>query len=120
MQLHLHIRVVNGVHHSEVGLATYPGSEPLTPCEREALSRFGEPVVDCGGDFTEFQLPTNSLRFPSQFPVKAVFAEEDYPEGAANAHAVTFRDVIESRLIAARNALLERVPGTLGTDIKTV
>lgn len=65
--------VLGNARHVQVGVDTAPGS--ITENERRALQQLGEPLVECGGDFTSptFTLPSNQLRFPSQFPVKQIF-----------------------------------------------
>lgn len=116
MELNCDVRLTGGVYHVEIGLGSVA---PLSPVEQEALQRFGEPVVECGGTFGEgdssFTLPAVQRRLPSQFPVKQMFSLADFED--ANARAVLFRDTMITRLTAVRTALLARDPGYTGHSV---
>jgi len=111
------IRLVNNAYHVEVNLA----DEGLTPVEKEVIAQYGEPVIAAGGTFNDgvslsYDLNANDRKFPSQFPVKAIFSRADYPSDA-NARAVLFRDQIRSRIDTAITALRNNSAGTVGKDI---
>lgn len=122
MQIEVYIRPLNNLFEVQIGLAGTP-EEALTPVEREAFRNFGEPVVDCGGEFDDgdglvFNLPTDERRFPSQFPVKQLFSLEDNAD--ANDRAVLYRTTIEQRLVTARDEQTDKVTGTSGRFVNTL
>jgi hypothetical protein len=121
MQIESTNYLVDGRYEVQIGLAK-PLDTALTPVEKQAFDTFGEPVVDCGGTFTTegltFTLPTDQRWFPSQFPVKQVFALADHSD--ANARAQLFRSTIQTRLVAARDAQIALSPGTTGRTVSTL
>ena len=105
MEIESHIRLVNNAYSSEIDLA----DGGLTPVEAEAISHYGEPVIEAGGLFDDggglsYTLAADDRKFPSQFPVKAIFSNADFPTDA-NDRAVLYRDEIIIRLDAAVTAL---------------
>lgn len=120
MELERSIRLVNNAYHAEVNLAR----DGLTPVEAEAVSNYGEPTIEAGGTFDDgvdltYDLPADDRRFPSQFPVKAVFSRSDYPDDA-NARAVLWYNTIRDRIEAAVEALRAIPSGTTGRDISNI
>jgi hypothetical protein len=117
MEIDVRIDLINNVYHVQVGLTDSASGKPLTPVEAEAFQRFGEPLVQIGGTFTagelSFTLPADARRLPSQFPVKQAFSLDDYPDDAGD-RATAFRNTMETRLIAARDAALAETPGVTG------
>jgi len=122
------ITLVAGVYTASVGLET--GRESLSGRERDVISQFGEPLVECGGDFTsldpvaDFELPARSLRFPSQFPARQTFsiadgagATEQDKATDANNSAIVYNETIKARVEAAIDALLLLTPGTLRQQV---
>jgi len=111
------IRLVSGSYHVEVDLA----EDGLTPVEAEVISQHGEPVITAGGLFDDeislsYTLADDDRKFPSQFPVKAIFSLADFPSDA-NDRAVLFRDEIRDRIDIAITALRALTAGTVGKDI---
>jgi hypothetical protein len=119
MKLATEIYEINGSFHVEVGVTDV---NPFTPAEAEALKNFGEPAVNCGGavtaDEVTITLPPNFRRFPSQFPVKAIFAVADNVHAADLATA--FRVMIETLLTNARNTLIAGSSAGVGTWVTSV
>lgn len=91
----------------------------LTGREKDAIAMFGEPTIACGGEFTTegltFTLPANSLRFPSQFPLRSRFSGDD-----AAASATLFRTTMIQRIQTGMAAQVAQVPGTTGRWVETV
>lgn len=122
MQIEVYIRPLNNLFEVQIGLAGTP-EEGLTPVEREAFRNFGEPLIECGGDFDDgdgltFSLPSDARRFPSQFPVKQLFSLSD--EADANDRAVLYRTTIETRLVTARDAQTQKITGVSGRFITSL
>lgn len=120
MRLVTNIVLTDGAYHASVDLTP----QGLSPVEEEALSHFGEPIIQCGGEFTDgdaltFTLPENHKRFPSQFPVKKRFAIEDFPDDAADM-ALLWRDTIKARIAAAVTAKRNTSAGTTGEEISVI
>lgn len=122
MKLEDKIRLQNNVFTVEIGLAEVP--ESLTPQEKDSISRFGEMEIAVGGNIVEddpeitFTLPVENRLFPSQFPIKKQFSRDDHAD--ANDRAVAYRNIIKTRIVAARDAHLELSPGVIGTNITEV
>lgn len=129
MTLEKSISLINDIYWVQIGLPpriAYPA--PFTPQEKNRLAQYGEPVIECGGEFIAvispedaFDLPANDLVFPSQFPVKQQFAIADYEDAdQALLYATAFRNTIVTRITDAMEALVENVPGAIGTSIDTI
>ena len=120
MEIDVRIDLVNRVYHVQVGLTGAPGT-PLTPAESDAFLKFGEPQVQIGGTFTQgeltFDLPADARALPSQFPIKQSFSLDDNED--AGARATLFRNTMETRLVAARDAKLALSPGVTGHFVTT-
>jgi len=120
MEIEVRIDLINRSYRVQVGLTGAPGT-PLSPVEYQAIQRFGEPVVQLGGTFTAggltFTLPAATARFPSQFPVNQIFSLDDFADAAAR--ATLFRNTMESRIVAARDAVVSASPGVTGHFITT-
>lgn len=122
MKLSITSRQIANVYHAEVSLAERDG---LTPVEIEAISNKGEPLVSCGGviegdNNLEFTLDTDDRYFPSQFPVKQKFSEDDYEN--AHARSVAWIDAIKSRVqsgVTEKRLLTVYPSGTEIVDIPT-
>jgi len=125
MTIEKSILLINDVYQVQIGLppvSAYPN--PFTPQERNRLAQYGEPVIACGGTFVvpspseTFVLPDNDLVFPSQFPLKQLFAIDDY--GNALACATYFQTTIVTRITAAITDIVDNTPGVIGTTIQTI
>jgi cation transport regulator ChaB len=94
------ISLLNKTFHVQIGLDLRE-EDALTPLEKDAIKQNGDPIVECGGDFSDptFTLPSKELRFPSQFPVVQLFNTDDYEdaEDRANSYAGT----VTARIVAA-------------------
>lgn len=104
----------------------------LSPQEQELVNQFGEPVVETGGTISgsatrpgeqnptavSFVLATGPRQLPSEFPVKKLFSLED--NDTADLMAVVYRTTLESRLSAARSALVARAPNFVGETVTTL
>lgn len=123
MEIATQLRLVNDSYNVSVGLAADPGATPLTPAEVQAFQEFGDQVVECGGTIGSgegaFTLPTNPLRFPSQFPVIQTFSVADLTLSGAQAQAAAWRTQIQTLIIAARDALMSRSVGSTGRTLTT-
>ena len=128
MEIESFIDLANGAFVVQLGLTSGPAAKPLTAVEREIWTNFGEPLVECGGDFkdpnnietTLYSLPLDSRRLPSQFPVKNTFDTAD--NANAKLWATVYRDTMITRIEAARNTqlgLAVAVPGHMITTITT-
>lgn len=98
MRLEITRNLVQRRYHVEIRV---PASGAFTPVEQEALRRVGEPVISCGGEFTDgdaitFTLGTNDRKFPSSFPVKQVFSLID--DENAGDHAQVWETVMKERI----------------------
>lgn len=130
MEIKSTIRLTNNLYQAEVSL----GENGLTPVETEAITFFGQPSIECGGEFgvtgttgatgtnTYFTLPANAKLFPSNFPVKQSFSLLDYPVGTtappnAAVRADLWRDTIVSRLTAG---MQEKRGEAASSDIGTI
>lgn len=96
----------------------------LSLAEQEAISQFGEPVIDCGGSFDDqagltYTLATNEKLFPSQFPVKELFSTEDFPSDAS-ARADLWKSTVIARLTSAVQTLRTNSVGALGYDVQNI
>ena len=116
MEIISNIRLVSNTYEVEIDLA----QGGLTPVEAEAIRQFGEPVTETGGEFDngsglEFELPEADRKFPSQFPVKAVFSLAD--NANANARAILFKDTIIQRLTTSVIDIRELSAGITGREI---
>ncbi len=114
------IDLIDNAYHVQIGPDSIPDAIP--PAETQALIRFGEPIIECGGDFdagggVTFTLPANQKRFSSQFPVKEIFSRDS--DANANAKAVYWRDTMATRIRAGVAAKVALVPGTVGTTVTT-
>ena len=86
MEIRSTIRLTNNLYQAEIAL----GENGLTPVENEALAQFGQPSIECGGEFgttgttgatgtnTYFTLPSNAKLFPANFPIKESFSLLDF------------------------------------------
>jgi hypothetical protein len=130
MEIRSTIRLTNNLYQAEIAL----GENGLTPVEVEVLSQFGQPSIDCGGEFgttgttgatgtnTYFTLPANAKLFPANFPVKESFSLLDFPVGAtsppnAAQRADVWRDEIVSRITTG---VQEKRAESVSTDIGTI
>ena len=124
MELLSRISLISGVYHVQVGINDGPDAKPLTPVELEAIAAMGEPIVECGGTFTQidpaitYTLPGDSRSLPSGFPIKQLFAIADFNN--AGARAVLFRNTIETRMTAARDAVTAASQGVTGQTVTIV
>jgi hypothetical protein len=134
MEIKSTIRLTNNLYQAEISL----GENGLTPVETEAITYFGQPSVDCGGEFgatgttgatgtnTYFTLPANSKFFPSNFPVKQSFSLLDYPVGTtlppnAAQRVDIWRDEVVSRLaLAMQNKRGEASSSDIGTTVQNI
>jgi hypothetical protein len=134
MEIKSTIRLTNNLYQAEIAL----GDNGLTPVENEALSRFGQPSIDCGGDFgvtgttgatgtnTYFTLAANAKLFPANFPVKESFSLLDFPVGStsppnAAQRADIWRDTVVSRITAGVQAKRdESASADIGTIVQNI
>jgi len=124
-ELHLEttIRLVNGSYHVETGLAA-GDPQALSPAARANLAEFGEWLVNAGDEtFTSgaatIALPSDPRRFPSQFPVKKIFAVADLGAAPAAAIAALYRTFIEAAIVDAKDTALNLTPSA-GRWVSTV
>lgn len=122
MKLAITSRQIDNVYHVEVALAERDG---LSPVEAEAIDTKGEPLVDCGGLIEgegdlEFTLDSDDRYFPSQFPVKQKFSEDDYEN--AYERSVAWSNAIKTRIqngVTSKRALTVRPAGMEIVDLPT-
>lgn len=122
MQTRSIIQLVDNVYTAEVALDT----NGLTPVEKDVITKYGEPTISCGGEFTDgvdltYTLATNDKKFPSQFPVKQSFSRVDYPDDAydrADLWIETLKTKIDTAVTALR-AIPETLVGTTVSNIDT-
>lgn len=118
MTLQDSITLVNGVYAVCIALDGTP-EQSLTAAEREALVRFGDLVLDCGGTIPveggSYELPNDTRRIPSQLPLRKNFVLADHED--ANARAVAYRDEMFSRITTELETLLALPVGTIGRRI---
>jgi hypothetical protein len=128
MEIESFIDLVNGAYVTQIGLTTGTSAKPLSALEQEIWADFGEPLIECGGDFldpddsevTLYSLPLDSRRLPSQFPVKKTFDTSD--SANAKVRATVYRDTLIARIETARNThlgLATSVPGHTITTVNT-
>jgi hypothetical protein len=134
MEIRSTIRLTNNLYQAEIAL----GDNGLTPVEVEVLSQFGQPSIDCGGEFgvtgttgatgtnTYFTLPANAKLFPANFPVKESFSLLDFPVGStsppnAAQRADVWRDEIVSRITTGvQSKRAESVSADIGTTVQNI
>jgi hypothetical protein len=134
MEIRSTIRLTNNLYQAEISL----GENGLTPVENEALSRFGQPSIDCGGAFgttgttgatgtnTYFTLPANAKLFPANFPVKESFSLLDFPVGTtappnAAQRADLWRDTVVSRITSGvQDKRAESASSDIGTIVQNI
>jgi hypothetical protein len=134
MEIRSTIRLTNNLYQAEIAL----GDNGLTPVENEALSRFGQPSIECGGSFgvtgttgatgtnTYFTLPANARLFPANFPIKESFSLLDFPVGTtappnAAVRADTWRDTIVSRIsTGVQDKRAEAASADIGTTVQNI
>jgi hypothetical protein len=106
--------------------------EELSAAEQEGVEKFGEPLVETGGEFVgtivppqeneaitvSFTLPTEPRRMPSQFPVQQTFDRRDLSD--AGVVAKVWADEIESRLYDSREQVLLEKQRFVGKNISTI
>ena len=95
------------------------GSDVFTPIEQDAVSRFGEPLIECGGTFTldalNYTLDSLTRYFPSQFPVRQRFSIADH--GDAYDRATLWKTTILTRIVTAITTLRGNTITQLGTEV---
>ena len=134
MEIKSTIRLTNSLYQAELSL----GENGLTPIETEALAQFGQPSIDCGGEFgvtgttgatgtnTYFTLPANAKLFPANFPIKESFSLLDYPVGTtappnAAQRADLWRDAVVVRITAGvQEKRAESVSSDIGTIVQNI
>jgi len=95
------------------------GADVFTPIEQDAVSRFGEPLIECGGTFTldalNYTLDSLTRYFPSQFPIRQRFSIADN----ANAYdrATLWKNTILTRIVSAITTLRGNNITQLGTEV---
>lgn len=119
MQIVTSISLTNNVYSVDVSLE----AGGFTPIEADAISRFGEPLVSCGGSFTDggdltYVLDDNDKYFPSGFPVRQRFSLDDNAD--AYARTTVWRDTMKTRITAAVTALRALDIDALGKEISIV
>jgi len=134
MEIRSTIRLTNNLYQAEISL----GENGLTPVENEALTRFGQPSIECGGAFgttgttgatgtnTYFTLPANAKLFPANFPIKESFSLLDFPVGTtappnAAQRADLWRDTIVSRITTGvQEKRAESASSDIGTIVQNI
>ena len=134
MEIRSTIRLTNNLYQAEISL----GENGLTPVENEALSRFGQPSIECGSSFgvtgttgatgtnTYFTLPVNARFFPANFPIKESFSLLDFPVGTtappnAAKRADTWRDTIVARITTGvQEKRAEAASADIGTTVQNI
>lgn len=134
MEIKSTIRLTNNLYQAEVML----GDNGLTPVESEVISYFGQPSIECGGEFgttgttgatgtnTYFELAANSKLFPANFPVKQSFSLLDFPVGTtappnAAQRVDLWRDTVVSRITTAMQAKrAEAASSDIGTIVQNI
>ena len=103
MQLLINTDLDRGIYSVDISLAP----NGFTPVELEAIQKFGEPLITCGGTFSQegltYTLPTNDKYFPSQFPVKQRFSLSDFED--AYTRAILWKDTVKT---AISNAVINK------------
>lgn len=128
MTIYTSIQLINDQYRVQVGpQAIIAGKSPFTAAELDVLARFGEPTVECGGEFDNeeggddaitFELADDDRSFPSQFPVVKFFDLNDDED--ANEKAVFYRDTIKDRIEEAMSELRTEEFGTIGEEISNI
>lgn len=104
----------------------------LSPIEQELIKQFGEPVVAIGGTIAgsatipgqgsptavSFTIPAEDRTIPTEFPFKKIFSLDDTPN--AGVQASVYRSTIETRIAAARTALIAKSPHFVGETVTTL
>ena len=115
MKLSIYTHQANNLFHVEISLPTYG----LTPVEAEAVAKLGEPVIECGGEFSteglDFELDSNERYFPSQFPVKQIFSGQDYEN--AYDRAILWKNIMKDRIQEAITELRFTTIHSTGQEI---
>ena len=105
----------------EAYLALHPVG--LNSHESEVFSKYGEPVVECGGIVVDktldvaFKTRPDNRAFPSQFPLRRLFP---FLDPRANDNAIAFLATVTRRLEQARDQLLETHPTTIREDVMEI
>lgn len=102
-----------------------------TAAEEELFQKFGEPLVETGGEFSgnvtrpgespesvSFTLPTSQYRIFLDFPVVQVFDLGDDPD--SDLYAKLFANTILDRITAARDSVLAQAAPFVGRNIVTI
>jgi hypothetical protein len=115
MKLREQISIVGGQYKARIEVSE------LTASETNAISRFGDLVVNLGGDFTSdtdtdvvFSLPSEERFFPSQFPVQKVF---DAADSDAAEKADTWIETVVDRLLTARDEAIDKDASAIRDEI---
>ena len=124
MEIETRLDIINDNYRAQIGITTGPGSKGLSPLEAQGFQMFGDQVVECGGVITlndssglTFTLPTNPLRFPSQFPVIQTFSVVDLTLATAQLHASSWLTQVQNLMVAAKNYVTTQSTGYLGHTI---
>lgn len=117
MQITNNIRLVDNIYHVEIDL------HELTLSEQEAINKFGEPLIECGGNFDDlggltFDLDSDIRKFPSEFPCKYSWDRGDYEDAADRADL--WRDTILDRLDTAVTAKRAETSANLGSNTTSI
>ena len=126
MKIHSNIDIVNDLYRAEIWI------KEVSPVEQEAIDRFGEPVIDVGGDFTgsatrpgegsptatTFTLPSKNYYLPTTFPVQQTFSLTDFAD--ADVRAEVYRQTIVTRIGSARTTILARASAFVGETLVTL
>jgi hypothetical protein len=125
MEVSTNIDLISGVYHAQVSVVK------LTEAEKEALAKFGEPLVEVGGLINKFiirpaalastlvtlDLPKEQRRMTSQFPVKRVFDTADNVD--ADIQAQAWLIYVKENLFFARAGLMLRADTFLGKNVES-
>jgi predicted sugar kinase len=120
VKLESNITLANGIYRAQLGLTA---NDPLTGAERDALSALGPVSVEIGGDIvaaghTTFTLPTQTLRFPTDFPIVQTF-DRTLTNPVGGQRATNWVAAMRTRVVAAMTELVETQRGFVGQVVST-
>lgn len=118
MNITTNIGLVDGIY--SVDIST--GNDVFTPVEQDVVSRFGEPLIECGGTFSTeggpFTLDSLTRYFPSQFPVRQRFSIADH--GDAYYRAISWKETVLTRITDAIVALRTNAILQIGVEVHNI
>ena len=122
MEIETSLEIINDTYRAQIGITSGRGSRGLSPIEAQGFQQFGDQIVECGGVITlngggTFTLPTNPLRFPSQFPVIQLFSIADLTIETAQLQANSWLTQVQGLMVTAKNFVTTQSTGYLGRAV---